>query len=341
MAQAMAMAMAMARRAIGVGLIALLLGITVSLAAQARPKTAAAGTTSRAAKRIVFIAGARSHGYGEHDHNAGCRLLAAQLEAAGLGITAVVYYPGWPRDPHVFDGADAVVFYADGALRHPVLPHLAEVDALAKKGVGVGLIHFAAEIAAGEPGQKLIDWTGGYFEQRWSVSTFWTPQNVTLAKHPITEGVHPFSTLDEWYFHMRFAPPTDGVTPILSAVVPPNLLAGNKDGTHGGNPAVRAEIAAGAPQTLMWARQRAEGGRGFGFTGGHVHWHWAHPDQRQLVVNAIAWIAKIPIPKGGVLTSAVTMEDLEKDADEPITPKFDRAKTAQLVEAIKQTPRQP
>ena len=33
-------------------------------------------------KRVLFVAGKPSHGYGAHEHNAGCTLLAKELQAA-------------------------------------------------------------------------------------------------------------------------------------------------------------------------------------------------------------------------------------------------------------------
>ena len=38
------------------------------------------------AKKIVFVAGKPSHGYGAHEHNAGCMLLAKELQAAMPGV---------------------------------------------------------------------------------------------------------------------------------------------------------------------------------------------------------------------------------------------------------------
>ncbi len=283
-------------------------------------------------KKVVFVAGGRSHNYGAHDLKAGCYLLADHLAASGLGIQTAIYYPGWPKDPTAFDNADAIVVYTDGGARHPIVPHLAQVAALAKKGVGIGFMHYGVEVEAGKPGDSFLDWTGGFFEANWSVNPFWTPTDMTLAKHPITNGVHPFSVNDEWYYHMRFRPKMQGVTAIVTAhpTAADTLIRPN--GPHEGNPAVREAVAKNEPQHLMWARQRPDGGRGFGFTGGHGHWNWAQPDQRRLLLNAIVWLTKVNVPKGGVPTREVTMADLELNADEvPDPAKFDRAKTVELV----------
>ena len=64
------------------------------------------------------------------------------------------------------------------------------------------------------------------------------------------------------------------------------------DGPHSGNPAVRKMVARGEPQILGWAYQRPDGGRGFGFTGGHFHDNWSTEPFRRLVINAIAWTAE-------------------------------------------------
>jgi type 1 glutamine amidotransferase len=64
----------------------------------------------------------------------------------------------------------------------------------------------------------------------------------------------------------------------------------------------------------MWVRERPEGGRGFGFTGGHTHAHWGDPNQRKVVLNAILWIAKAEVPRNGV-ESTVTAEQLQANLD--------------------------
>ena len=77
--------------------------------------------------------------------------------------------------------------------------------------------------------------TGGYFETDWSVNPHWTADFTALPDHPITQGIAPFSMLDEWYFNMRFVPGMEGVTPVLSAVPPAETME-RGDGPHSGNP---------------------------------------------------------------------------------------------------------
>lgn len=271
-------------------------------------------------RKVVLIAGPASHGHMEHEHYAGCRLLADALNAGAKDIHAVVYRNGWPKDPTAFDNAAALVMYCDGGEGHMVNGHLPEVGALMKKGVGLACLHYGVEVPKGKPGEAFVDWIGGYFETWWSVNPHWTAEFKSLPEHPITRGVRPFSIRDEWYYHMRFRPEMKGVTAILTAV-PPAATLDRPDGPHENNPHVRA--TKGQPQIVAWACERADGGRGFGFTGGHFHYNWGHNDFRKLGLNAIAWVAKAEIPSEGIPSQAQTVEDLEKNQDERMPAGYD------------------
>ncbi len=271
-------------------------------------------------KKVVFVAGTRSHGYGSHEHYAGCVLLAKSLEKAVPGVKTVVYRNGWPKEADAFEGADTIVMYADGGGRHPVIPHLDQLAKLAGSGVGVVTIHYAVEVPKGAPGDALLDWTGGYFETHWSVNPHWTAKFEELPKHPITRGVKPFAINDEWYYHMRFRENMKGVTPILSDIPPASTLS-RPDGAHSGNPHVRRD--AGKPQHVAWASENEGGGRGFGFTGGHYHWNWGDPNFRKIMLNAIMWTAKAEVPEGGVEVQKVTVKQLQENQDYDAPKNFD------------------
>lgn len=268
-------------------------------------------------KKVVFVAGKRSHGYGAHEHNAGCLLLAKELRKNMPNFEVEVHRNGWPNDPDTaFAGADAIVMYCDGGRGHMVNPNLVEVDKLMKQGVGLACIHYAVEVPKGKSGDAFLDWIGGYFESHWSVNPHWKAEFNKLPEHPITRGVGPFAIQDEWYFHMRFRDSMTGVTPILTAVPPASTMK-RPDGAHSGNPAVRAEVAKGLPQHVAWAAERPAGGRGFGFTGGHFHWNWGDDNFRKLVLNAIVWIAHGQVPTAGVDTQSPTREEIEANQDYP------------------------
>ena len=43
-----------------------------------------------------------------------------------------------------------------------------------------------------------------------------------------------------------------------------------------------------------------DGGRGFGFTGGHFHDNWGNDQFRKVILNAFLWLAKAEVPEKGV-----------------------------------------
>ncbi|WP_164101806.1 PVC-type heme-binding CxxCH protein [Candidatus Laterigemmans baculatus] len=293
-------------------------------------KPASAADAARPAEvkhRIVFIAGAASHGFGSHEHYAGCRLLADSLNAVGRGVQAEVVR-GWPADASVLEQADSIVIYADGGGGHPALAHRDQLAKLLQAGKGFVCLHYAVEVPAGEPGDDFLQWLGGYFETHWSVNPVWEAEFTELPKSAVARGVEPFTIQDEWYFHLRFRSQMQGITPILSAV-PPESTMRRPDGPHSGNPAVRREVAERKPQTVAWTFERPGGGRSFGFTGGHFHWNWGRAEQLRLVANAILWTAGGEVPEGGVPLQEVDVEKLLDDQD------YDRPKNFDS-EAIKQ-----
>jgi hypothetical protein len=210
-----------------------------------------------ARKKIVLVAGRASHGHSAHEHNAGCLLLARLLNETVPQVHAAVYRDGWPADPTAFDNADAVAIFCDGGGGHVVMRHLAEMDGLVKKGVGLACLHYGVEVPKGRPGGHLLDWIGGYFETHWSVNPHWEADFTRLPRHPITRGVRPFRIDDEWYYHMRFRKGMKGVTPILTAV-PPDKTRQRPDGPHSNNPTVRARK--GMPEHVAWASERPGAG---------------------------------------------------------------------------------
>lgn len=286
---------------------------SIALGILAATVLATAGSMA-AEKKIVFIAGPPSHGPGQHEHRAGCLLLSSCL-ASVPNVTSVVYSNGWPADASALDDAAAIVIYSDGGGGHPFLQgdRLKTIGALMDKGVGLAAIHYAVEPTKEKGQDEWLNWIGGAFEIHWSVNPHWVADFKQLPKHPITKGVNPFKIKDEWYFNMRFREGMKGVTPILSAV-PDASTTSRKDGPHEGNPAVRSIVAKGEPVTVAWAATRANGGRGFGFTGAHFHENWANDEFRKLVLNAIVWVAKGKIPKEGV-ASHVTEEQMKANLD--------------------------
>lgn len=266
--------------------------------------------------KVVFISGSPSHGPMQHEHRAGNMILADALNKSGLAVNGVlVPHYGYPEDTTIFDGADSVVIFSTGHSGHVLSEHLDEFDALMNRGVGVVMIHWATEAEKGPPGEKFLEWMGGFCDLDWSVNPHWTPKFDNLPEHPIANGVEAFSVNDEWYYHMRFVKNMKGVTPILSDLPPPETLQ-RPDGARSGNMAVRKAVAAGEQQHVAWAYERPGGGRGFGFTGAHNHRSWQDPNFRKVVLNAILWTANADVPKDGCPSPKVSAERLKENVDD-------------------------
>jgi len=246
-------------------------------------------------------------------------LLARCLNESGLDVTASVVTNGaWPEMTEFDKAPDAIVMYCDGGKGHIAKEHQDKIQAWVDDGVGVACLHYGVEVEPAVLGQTFLDWIGGYFAIGWSVNPHWDASFAEFPEHPITNGVQPFTIRDEWYYHMRFQPDMEGVTPILSALPPISTLTSRaKDKNRGSNPAVMAAVSAGEKQHVAWAYERSNGGRGFGFTGGHFHKNWQQDDFRKTVLNALVWTAKGDVPADGVPSRTPTDAELELNQDYP------------------------
>lgn len=287
-------------------IFAALVHLVVGSLSEKPPAPEAQGET----KKVVLIAGKKSHGSGEHEFNAGAILLARALnEQSGLPIEIEVVHDGWPEDPSVFDGVDAIVIYSDGLGSHPGAQNWEFLDGLMEQGVGLMLMHFAVHVRPGEEGERLMRWTGGFYEDDFSVNPHWNADTEPNATHPIGRGVAPVKVHDEWYFNIRFSEPATHTRLLTATPSYDRIRAYNSWHKN-------AQKALGIPQTLMWGVERKDGGRGVGFTGGHWHYNWAIEDYRRTVLNAIVWVAGLDVPEGGVQSLPLTEEDLNKNLDE-------------------------
>lgn len=279
--------------------------------------------TTDGKRKIVLIAGKPSHPPRMHEFRAGSLLLAKCL-ANVPGVVIEVDDMGWVKDEKTFADADAVVIYADGGKGHPALQgdHLATLTALAAKGVGIGFMHYGVEVPAETGGPAFQKFVGGYYETLFSCNPIWEPKFDHLPEHPITRGVKTFQIKDEWYFNMRFADSfsADKKSEFEGMKFTPILVAKPSDAVRHGpyvapkGPYPHIEAAAGRNEAMMWAVERPDGGRGFGFTGGHFHDNWANEDFRKTVLNALLWVAKAEVPANGV-ESKVTPDEINQNLD--------------------------
>jgi type 1 glutamine amidotransferase len=248
------------------------------------------------ARKVVLIAGPldASHPPGTHEYEKTVRAFKYCLENAAnvRNIRVEAHLRGWPEKPSTLDDADTIVFVSSGSDRketdHPLLVgnRLAVIEKQMQRGCGLCLIHWSTFVPKEKAGDKVLEWVGGYFDyQSGPAKNGWYSkiQTVTVkatpspTRHPIAAGITPFEVKDEFYYNLRFRERDPRLVPVLT--VP---MKGEGE------------------QTVAWAVERQDGGRGFGFTGGHFFDNWATDAYRKLALNAILWTAHVPVPEGGV-----------------------------------------
>ncbi|GAA5138308.1 ThuA domain-containing protein [Prosthecobacter algae] len=286
--------------------------------------TLASAVTPDGKQKLVFIAGKPSHPAGMHEFRAGSLLIEKCLKALP-GLVVDRHDMGWVTDEATFADADAVVIYADGGKGHPAVQgtHLETLRGLMARGVGYGCMHYGVEVVPELGGKEFQSWLGGHYENSYSCNPIWEPSFTTFPVHPITRGVKPFKIEDEWYFNMRFRPAFgDGIAAAKDddTSFVPILMAAPSDATRDGpyvypkGPYPHIQAQKGEMESMMWSVERPDGGRGFGFTGGHFHKNWGNPEFRKIILNALLWVTKVEVPAEGV-ESTVTEEDLAKNLD--------------------------
>ena len=242
-------------------------------------------------RKIVLIAGKKSHPPGMHEYELDVKLLQKCLDTAPnlKGITTDVHLGGWPLDPKALDSADSIVLLSDGLDKpcpieqHPFLKgdHLAVIERQVQRGCGLVLIHWPVWVPRSVGNGKFIPWLGGFCDYEtppapgMSDKVDWSKQ----AAHPVCRGVKPFVLQDEYYANVRFQLADSRFTPILPF------------------PGKAKE------PVWAWAWNRDDGGRSFVFIGGHTHAAWKIDDLRKTVLNAIVWTAKTEVPSDGVQSS--------------------------------------
>ena len=106
--------------------------------------------------------------------------------------------------------------------------------------------------------------------------------------HPVLRGWKEFHFDDEPYWNNYFGKdgPAKNVTSLVTTMLPPE---------------------APKKETVVWAVEREDGGRGVGLVIPHYFRNWQIDDLRTLVLNSICWTGKVEIPAGGIKT---TLPDL-------------------------------
>lgn len=275
-------------------------------------------------KKLVLIAGRPSHPPGMHEFRAGTLLLEKRLQDVP-GLVVERHDGGWVQDESTLEDAAALVIFSDGGGGHPAVQRdrLKLLERRVQAGMGIGMMHYAVEVPPDRGGPEFRRWIGGAYEHEYSCNPIWKASFEQFPDHPITRGVRPFSIEDEWYFNMRFAEGWDGLEaktvggvrhqPILSARPSDTTRDGPYVYPRGPYPHIQA--AKGRNETLLWAVERPEGSRGFGFTGGHFHKNWQDDNFRRVILNALCWVTGVPVPEQGVESSEVSDEEIQRNLD--------------------------
>ena len=249
-------------------------------------------------KKIILIAGKKSHGPEEHEYIKTVRLIKAMLLKARnvSGISCEIVYNGWPEDPQILDDADLILMISDGQdgdLFSPVPfmypDRMAIMEKQMKRGCGFSVLHFST-FAPDKWGEEMLTWGGGYFdwqddtgERNWysNIKILDTTVQLATPSHPISNGVQPeFRLKDEFYYNIRFREADPRLVPILSV------------------PALKSDQDLG--EVVAWAVEREDGGRGFSTTTNHFFETWMYPQYRKMMLNGIVWAAGGEVPPEGV-----------------------------------------
>lgn len=241
--------------------------------------------------KVVLLAGKKSHAPGEHEYETSLELFRHCLDTSlnARHLLVEVHANGWPEDERTLDDADTIVLFSDGGsshTQHPLLGdgHMPVLAKQMKRGCGLVVIHWSLNLPSKIGRETFLRWIGGFKDYEDPPRPLGEPLRVAdwskQADHPICRGLKPFDMPDDEYkTPERLLSDEPGFVPILPFPGKP------------GDP------------LWAWAWQRPDGGRGFGFIGGHKHGIWEIEDLRTAMLNAILWTARHAVPTDGVISS--------------------------------------
>ena len=233
--------------------------------------TAMASVSADEATKIVLIAGPiTGHNKHTHEYEKNVILLKHLLETSpsltGQDITVEAHFHGWPDDESTLDDADTIFMTSDGGdhreTDHPLYngDRFRVLKKQMERGCGLVLFHWST-FHPTRFHDDVTEWVGGYFDyetgtgpRKWysAIQTWNAAARPGTLDHPICRGVKPFTRREEFYYNIRFRKTDPRLKPII-LTQPPGI-----DEDH----------------TVGWAVERENGGRGFGFTGGHFYENW-------------------------------------------------------------------
>jgi hypothetical protein len=266
-------------------------------------------------KNILFIAGDTKHRHGFHEYKAGSILLADALNKSGLPVQTKVHWYGWPDDETIFNDVDACIIYADGGGEFG--EKYAFLDRKVKAGMGIMFMHYGVHPTKEVAEKYFHKWIGGYYDDDFSVNPSWVADIKTKEGHPVSRGVKDLNAYDEFYWNLNFPTNCQHCYPLATATPTEKNMIRYGSSKFWNK---QAEEKLGTPQALLWCSDPEKGARGAGFVGGHYHRNWAIDNYRKLILNTIAWVARMDVPEGGVPSQKVTKGMLNKNLNRPDFP---------------------
>jgi len=215
-----------------------------------------------------------------HEYAAGMRIMEKCLASvSGVEVKHVNADRPWPEGPELIRDADCVVmFLSEGARWTHEDPRRIEAFAqLAARGGAFLTLHWGMgtkEARYIDGYLKLFGGCHGGPDRKYKVLD--AEVAIATKDHPITRGIENFSIHEEFYYQLKLVAASNQLKPILQTEID------------------------GEAQTVAWAWQRGDGGRSFGFSGGHFHENWGRAEYRRLMTQAVLWALDLPIPEAGV-----------------------------------------
>ena len=244
--------------------ILLLIGLSVPLRAEERSKHV-----------LLLCQGPDGHPPATHEYAVGIQLIADSLaDVPGLKVTVANADGAWPEGPALIRESDGVVMFLSQGAKwiHEDPRRLEAFGQLAGRKGGFVAIHWAMGTKDARHIAGFLELFGGCHggdDRKYKVVD--TRVMRPAPDHEIVRGIGDFEIHEEFYYSLKFVDAANHVEPIL-----------------------QAEIE-GKQETVSWAWQRSDGGRSFGFSGGHFHENWKREEYRKLFKQGVLWTLSIKI----------------------------------------------
>lgn len=233
-------------------------------------------------KRVLLLGQSPDgHPRATHEYMPGMKILAACLNSVdGVNPVVVNADDPWTEGPDLLADADGVVLFVsqggkwiqDDPRRFQAFVKLAE------RGGGLVVLHWGMGARDARYIKGFVNLFGGCHggpDRKYKVLER-ADVEIAQENHPVVRGIEPFSLREEFYYRLKFVKAEPAVVPLLRTAVDGNV------------------------ETVCWAWQRPDGGRSFGFSGGHFHANWKRQEYRRLMAQAVLWSVGLPVPKKGL-----------------------------------------